>query len=184
MKNQRKGIKGKRQEQTSLFAAARKSNSFCAADTSVPTIKTMPIPPDYNSHQKIKDEIELFGFPLSKHPLELYHDALQGDEFVSASEMHLHAGKQIRMVGWLITEKFTETNDGQPMEFAVFEDLTGLYEATFFPATFQQYGHLLTGGKPYIAEGLVEEDLGECTLTVKKLEMVNHLPSRVRQLSK
>ena len=175
MKNQRKGIKGKRQEQTLLFAAARKSNSFCAADTSMPTIKAMPIPPEYSSNQKIKDEIELFGFPLSKHPLELYHDSLKDYEFVSASEMHLHAGKQVRMIGWLITEKFAETNDGQPMGFTAFEDLTGLYDATFFPSTFRKYGHLLTGGKPYIVEGLVEEDLGECTLTVKRLEIVRHL---------
>ncbi len=35
--------------------------------------------------------------------------------------------------------------------------------------------HLLTGEKPYFVEGLVEEDLGECTLTVKRLEFVRHL---------
>ena len=89
--------------------------------------------------------------------------------------MHRYAGKQVRMVGWLITEQFAETKDGQPMEFTTFEDLTGLYDATFFPATFQKYGHLLTSGKPYIVEGLVEEDLGECTLTEKRLEIVHHL---------
>ena len=69
------------------------------------------------------------------------------------SEIHRHVGKQVRMVGWLITEKFAETKDGQPMEFTTFEDLTGLYDATFFPKVFQQYGHVLTGGKPYIVEG-------------------------------
>lgn len=88
--------------------------------------------------------------------------------------------KQVRMVRWLITEKFTETNDGQPMEFAVFEDLTGLYEATFFPTMFRKYGPLLTGGRPYIVEGAVEEDLGECTLTVKTLEFVHDRTSKVR----
>ena len=84
------------------------------------------------------------------------------------------------MVGWLITEKFTETNDGQTMEFAVFEDLTGLYEATFFPVTFQQYGHLLTGSTPYIIEGLVEEDFGECRLTVKTVGIVHDRTLKVR----
>ena len=77
------------------------------------------------------------------------------------------------MVGWLITEKFSETNDSHPIEFAVFENLTGLYEVTFFPATFRKYGHLLTGGRPYIIEGLVEENLGECTLTAVKLVVGN-----------
>ncbi len=129
----------------------------------------------WTSNQKIKDEIELFGFPLSKHPLELYQASLEGLQLVPASEMHLHAGKQVRMVGWPITEKFAETKDGQPMEFTTFEDLTGLYDATFFPATFQKYGHMLTGGKPYIVEGLVEEDLGECTLTVNRLKVLRYL---------
>jgi error-prone DNA polymerase len=66
------------------------------------------------------------------------------------------------------------------MEFTSFEDLTGLYDGTFFPATFQKYGHLLTGRNPYLVEGLVEEDLGECTLTVKKVDVVNHLGTMAR----
>lgn len=74
------------------------------------------------------------------------------------------------MVGWLITENFMETNNAQPMEFTTFKDLIGFYDPTFFPVTFRRRGHLLTGGKPYIVEGLVEENLGECILTVKRLE--------------
>lgn len=97
--------------------------------------------------------------------------------------MHVHADKQVRMVGWLITEKFAETHDGQPMEFTTFEDLTGLYDATFFPKVFQKYGYLLTGGKPYLVGGLVEDDFGECTLTVKRLEVVNCLATMTGQSS-
>ncbi|RMH31169.1 MAG: hypothetical protein D6690_17425, partial [Nitrospirae bacterium] len=80
-------------------------------------------------------------------------------------------------IGWLITEKFAETYNGQPMEFAVFEDLTGLYDATFFPEAFRRYGSLLTGGTPYILEGVVEEECGECTLTVSALEVVSQASS-------
>ncbi len=98
----------------------------------------------------------------------------------SASEVHVYVGKQVKMFGWLITEKFAETDSGQPMEFTTFEDLTGLYDATFFPKVFQKYGHLLTGGKPYGVKGLVEEDLGECALTVKKLVVVNRVATMAR----
>lgn len=114
---------------------------------------------DNTSHQTITDEIELFGCPLSEHPLELYQETLNNYEFVSTSKMHWHVDRNVQMVGWLITEKFAETNHGQPMEFTTFEDLTGLYDATFFPKTFQKYDHLLAGGKPHIVEGLVEEDI-------------------------
>ncbi len=144
------------------------------------TSRALPIPPEYGDNQKIKDEIELFGFPISKHPLELFQNAFKGYECVPASEMHSYAGKTVQMVGWLITEKLAETYDGQPMEFTTFEDLTGLYDATLFPKIFQKYGHLLTGGKPYFVEGLVEEDLGEYTLTVKRLVVVNRVPNMTR----
>ncbi len=164
----------------SLFTPYSSPSSPDASRFPLPASRALPIPPEYSGKQKIKDEIELFGFPLSKHPLELYQESVEGLQVVPASEMHLYVGKQVQMVGWLITEKCTETNAGQPMEFAVFEDLTGLYDATFFPKVFQQYGHLLTGGKPYLVEGLVEEDLGECTLTVKKLVVVNCLTTMAR----
>ena len=185
MKNQRKNSKAKGPEQSSLFTATRKPSPSWASPTSDPSssssdalritlhaLRALPIPPEYSSNQKIKDEIELFGFPLSKHPLELYQDVLKDHEFVSASEMHRYAGKQVRMVGWLITEKFAETKDGQPMEFTTFEDLTGLYDATFFPSTFQKYSHLLTGNRPYLLEGILEEEFGEVTLTVHQLALI------------
>ena len=41
--------------------------------------------------------------------------------------------------------------------------------------------YLLTGGRPYFVEGLVKEDFGECSLTVKRLVVVNCLPTIVGQ---
>ncbi len=76
------------------------------------------------------------------------------------------------MIGWLITEKSAQTKDGEPMEFATFEDLTGLYDATFFPETYRRFGHLLSGGKPYIIEGMVEEEFHTWTLTVHQLALI------------
>ena len=129
----------------------------------------IPIPVDYSPTQKIKHEIEIFGFPLSVHPLELYASSFDASPCVPACEMDQYVGKKIVMVGWLITEKSAQTKHGEPMEFATFEDLTGLYDATFFPETHRRFGHLLSGGKPYMMEGLVEEEFLTLTLTVHRL---------------
>ena len=88
---------------------------------------------------------------------------------MSAGEMLRYVGKSVTMVGWLITEKSAQTKHGESMEFATFEDLTGLYDATFFPETYRRFGHLLSGGKPYMVEGLVEEEFRTLTLTVNKI---------------
>ena len=133
------------------------------------TSPSLPIPIDYSQTQKIKHEIELFGFPLSVHPLELFVSSFDARQCVPACELPQYVGKKITMVGWLITEKSAQTKQGDPMEFATFEDLTGLYDATFFPETFRRFGHLLSGGQPYMMEGLVEEEFCTLTLTVKKM---------------
>ena len=114
-------------------------------------------------------------FRSSLHPLELFAVSFDARQCVPACEMDQHVGEKIRMVGWLITEKSAQTNQGEPMEFATFEDLTGLYDATFFPKTYRRFGHLLSGGKPYLMEGLVEEEFCTVTLTVHKIWVLVHL---------
>jgi len=153
-------------------SASRKGSRSCADHLTLPltsvSTRGIPIPADYSQAQKIQHEIELFGFPLTMHPLELYASTLEARGCIPAREMHRHIGKTVTMVGWLITEKSAQTYQGEPMTFATFEDLTGLYDTTLFPETYRRFGHLLSGGKPYVLEGLVEEEFHTMTLTIRK----------------
>lgn len=153
--------------------ASRTYQGNLAGSTTLPLTslspRGIPIPADYSKAQKIQHEIELFGFPLTKHPLELYTSSFGVQQCVPACEIHQHVGKKVTMVGWLITEKSAQTKDGEPMEFVTFEDLTGLYDATLFPKTYHRFGHLLSGEKPYMIKGLVEEEFHTFTLTIDKL---------------
>ena len=133
----------------------------------------LPIPPDYTPRQRIQHEIESFGFPISRHPLELYAEAFQGFNAVSAHNMKDWTGEAVTMIGWMITEKSVQTKHDEPMEFITFEDLTGLYEATFFPKTYRQFGHLLTNQGPYILEGTVEEEFQTYSLIVKNVRALS-----------
>ena len=76
------------------------------------------------------------------------------------------------MVGWLITGKVVETKHGEPMEFVSFEDLTGMYEATFFPEAYRKFCHLFSTDSGCVLRGLVEEEFGVPTLTVSGLELL------------
>ncbi len=58
------------------------------------------------------------------------------------------------------------------MEFITFEDETALMETVFFPQTYRRFCHLLRSNRPYLLEGLVEEDYGAVTLTVNGLQML------------
>ena len=132
----------------------------------------LPIPPEYSLQQKLTHEIELFGFPLICHPLDLFKDVLARVPHISANDLPEHVGEQVTVIGWLVTEKIVSTKKGEPMEFMTLEDQTSLYDATLFPQTYRRYCHLLATNQAYVVTGLVEEQFSTVTLTVKELRLL------------
>ena len=129
----------------------------------------LPIPPEYSAQQKLSQELELFGFPLSRHPLELFTDVVAGLPHLPARDLAQHVGKEVTLLGWMVTEKIVSTKKGEPMEFVTFEDQTSLYDATFFPETYRRYCHLLASDQAYLVTGVVEEHFATVTVTVTRL---------------
>jgi error-prone DNA polymerase len=132
----------------------------------------LPIPEDYPPPIKLAHERDTLGLLASRHPLELYTDALQRLPHIPGSAMARYVGQPVTMVGWLITEKFAETKQGLPMEFATFEDTTALYDATLFPDVYRRCCHLLSTDYPFVLRGLVEEQFGVATLTVHDIRIL------------
>lgn len=135
----------------------------------------LPIPEEYAPARKAAHEVETLGFPISRHPLDPYRE--QGERLgaIPGSAMARYAGRRVRMLGCLITEKFAETKDGLPMEFATFEDQTALYDATLFPKVYRRCCHLLFPNRPYVLFGVVEEQFGVATLTIEELQPLGRL---------
>lgn len=139
----------------------------CQSATSA---RYLPIPPEYSTQQRLQQEHALFGFSLSSHPLDLMtHQTAGRSSSVHARDLAHHVGKEVTLLGWLVTEKIVSTKKGEPMEFVTFEDHTSLYDATFFPNTYRRYCHLLASNHAYLIAGVVEEQFGTVTVTVKAL---------------
>ncbi|WP_447973882.1 DNA polymerase III subunit alpha [Nitrospira sp. Kam-Ns4a] len=130
---------------------------------------SLPIPAEYAFPQRLAHELELFGFPLSCHPLELFKDEVSHLPSLPAQALGQHVGQEVTLIGWLLTEKITATKQGEPMEFVTFEDQTGLYDATLFPDVYSRYGHLLAPNQAYLVTGVVEESFSTVTVTVTHL---------------
>jgi error-prone DNA polymerase len=124
----------------------------------------------YDRGTLLRHEVETLGFLLSAHPLEPYARSLRGRGVIAARDLDHHAGRRVRVLGWHVTSKLVQTKDQEPMEFLSFEDTTALYDATLFPDAYRRFCHLLTSVRPFLLTGLVEEDLGVCTLTVDTVE--------------
>jgi len=141
-----------------LFDYGKKSVS-----TAVPVIKRK----DYTKGTILKYESEIFGFIISKHPLELYEDLLKNMSYVKAADLSKYVGKYVTMIGWLVTGKTVRTKEGDQMKFVSFEDTSGIYETVFFPKVYNNYCHMLNASRPYLLKGKVDRDFGSINVNVQ-----------------
>ena len=148
-----------------------------AAQASTPP-SYVPIPEAYSFHKSLAHELTLFGFPMQCHPLDVFREAYKDTRYILAKDLVLYIGKEVTLIGWLLTEKIVSTKKGDPMEFMTLEDQTGIYDATVFPQTYRRYCHLLATNQPYIMTGLVEEQFSAVTVTVRTLRLLNTAESQ------
>ena len=133
----------------------------------------------YSEKTMLIHEADVLGFLISRHPLSLYAKLLQHLAYVRACDLRKYVGKEIPVIGWLITGKVVHTKNDEPMEFISFEDTTAIYETVFFPEVYRKFCRMLSNARPYLLRGLVEEDFGAISLTVKHIEFLDKVkPSR------
>ena len=130
--------------------------------------------PNFHSKQvMLKHESEVFGFVLSAHPLSLHARHLNRLNYIRARDLASRIGNHVTAIGWPVTGKTVRSSTGKPMKFMTFEDLTGTYEAVFFPGVYDRFCHLLSLQCPYVLRGKVEERFSAITLTVEQVKVLN-----------
>jgi error-prone DNA polymerase len=129
----------------------------------------LPNPEQYSEQKRLAHEADSFGFLISRHPLDLYCSATALRSLVRAGDLTRHVGRRVRVLGWPITEKLTQTKRADAMAFVTFEDSSAIYEATFFPDSYRRLWHRLTPNRPFVVTGIVEKEFGAITLNVKEL---------------
>jgi len=127
----------------------------------------LPVAPAYDAKTVLRQEVESLGFLVSQHPLTLYKEAWLRHKPIKGAELIKFSGKWVTVVGWWITTKMVEDKQGRPMEFVSFEDVTAIFDATFFPDVYARFCRKLSQRRPYLIKGVVEEEFGVATLRVK-----------------
>ncbi|KXO01231.1 DNA polymerase III subunit alpha [Aequorivita aquimaris] len=132
---------------------------------SLPSLKSEQIIDAY-------DNLELLGFTLhndfnlikpGKYPITI------------ASDLSTYEGKEITILGKLVTSKTTKTSKGDYMAFSTFLDKDGkCFDTVQFPKIMVKYP--LTGIGIYFIKGTVTEDLGYYAITTTQLLKVPRLP--------
>jgi error-prone DNA polymerase len=127
---------------------------------------------DISSEQKIKGELESFGFIVSIHPMEHYRRRINKRDVIYAKDLTGFIGKRVKTAGIMITAKTVLTKDERLMQFISFEDETAIYETVFFPEVYKKFSRLLLSQRPYILSGKVDEEFGVISLNVNGIERV------------
>jgi DNA polymerase-3 subunit alpha/error-prone DNA polymerase len=128
----------------------------------------LKLPPD-DELMRLRREFEVLGILCGCHPMALFASAISKARTVKAAQLPRYLDRKVRFAGWLITGKVVHTKRGDPMEFLTFEDDTGVVETTFFPKAYDRFCHLLDRGRPFLLDGLVEQNWGAVTLTVSRV---------------
>ncbi len=124
--------------------------------------------PDHT--QRLRDEMELFGFTISGHPLDQFPD-VAWDTYCPVRDLVRFAGERITTCGLIIADRSHHQVTGDQMKFITICDYTGIIECELFAATYRRFG-LATVQHPVVEiEATVtpfDNDLG-CTLDVHRV---------------
>jgi error-prone DNA polymerase len=126
------------------------------------------------------EEYNALGFLRNTHPLALWKDdVLAVKHRVKALHIGEYAGRNVKMVGWPVTQKDVWTKDGLSMCFLSLEDETALYETVVFPQVYERYNRLIFDQQPLLVFGLVTNDEGAVSLEINRIEVLGKQSARV-----
>ncbi len=89
--------------------------------------------------ERLEAEMELFGYAVSAHPLELFADVAWGT-YCPVSRLGEHVGEEVVTCGLVVEQRTHHQITGEPMKFLTLADWTGMVETELFAQTYKSYG--------------------------------------------
>lgn len=114
------------------------------------------------------DEIEILGFTLGS----VYELAdINPEDYTPALELASHIGKEVKVIGYLVTTKDSRTKRGEHMMFGTFLDYNGDWlDTVHWPDAVERYP--FPGNGFYEISGKVMEDFGVYAVEVKEMKKI------------
>ena len=162
-----------------LYFSNAKSKPTTTIDLFDTEPKVYPLPElKRNPLEDAFEEIELLGFPLC-NPFDLLAIDNHGD--TAARELSNKKGKQVRIVGYIVTTKDAYTmKTKEHMAFGTFYDVNGeVFDTVHFPNSAKQFP--FRGRGFYEMKGKVTEDFGVYAIDVQWMDKLPMVSKRADQ---
>jgi DNA-directed DNA polymerase III PolC len=120
--------------------------------------------------QKLREEMELLGFPASGHPVELFPE-VAWDTYCPIGDVRNHAGRRVTTCGLVVAQRLHHQSDGRAMKFISICDRTDILECEIFAGVYRRCGGALARWPVVEVTGRVEALGGSrgCVLRVESL---------------
>lgn len=125
----------------------------------------------FSNEEICVNEYEIFGYMVTKHPLEFFEAETNSPRIIKAGDMVNYNNKKVKMIGWYMASKRILTKKNEIMKFLSLEDLTGTFEAVIFPKAYQRFAELTLSMGPYLIEGKVDAENGN-NIVVENLSLL------------
>ncbi len=120
--------------------------------------------------ERLSDEMELFGYTITKHPLDLHPD-IDWSVYTRISDLMQYVGKKVRVCGFVVQTRLHNQINGEPMKFLSIADYWGITETEMFSEAYKKYGDVTVRYPVLEAVGkVVQFENGlSCTLQIDKI---------------
>ena len=136
-----------------------------ARHTNLPPARTEP-----ERLHKLRDEMELLGFPVSGHPVELFPE-VSWETYCPVGEVRNHAGQRVTTCGLVVAQRLHHQSDGRAMKFISICDRGDILECEIFADVYRKCGGVLARWPVVEVTGRVEALGGSrgCVLRVESV---------------
>ncbi|MCP3919558.1 MAG: DNA polymerase III subunit alpha [bacterium] len=149
----------------------------------------LPGLPDTDAVTRGRLEFDLLGLTLHSHPTELFpcpaderiarrfgrsapepaRGELRPVNPIACARLGRYRGGRVTLRGWPAATRQVRTENAGLMRFLTLEDTSGLAEVVLFPHVYARDGHRLAEHGTVCVTGVVEDQLGACTLHAERL---------------
>jgi DNA-directed DNA polymerase III PolC len=131
--------------------------------------------------ERLRDEMELLGFPASGHPVELFPE-VAWETYCPVGEVRNFAGRRVTTCGLVVAQRLHHQSDGRAMKFVSICDRTDILECEIFADAYRKCGGVLARWPVVEVTGRVEALGGSrgCVLRVESVRAARTTTADVR----
>ena len=125
--------------------------------------------------EKLRDEMELLGFPVNGHPVELFPE-VAWETYCPAGAVRQFAGQRVTTCGLVVAQRLHHQSDGRAMKFISLCDRTDILECEIFAEVYRRCAGVLARWPVVEVTGKVETLGGRgCVLRVEEVRRAREL---------